>query len=373
MSNFLAAIQNNDVETVRRALSENMDPSIVVDETHNTALHAAVHAGHPDIVTMLVNAGANLNVGNRDLVSPMDLALSAKRPDINIVRSIVEAGANITGQCINIAENRLYSSDLDDRDEQDFQALEQAIELLHGYGVGRDTTLIAAFGANRLAFVQRMIDGGEDIQDRTDLVRAAVVNGDENRAVFMIRAGADVNGRNGTDEPTVLMAACLNGMGAVVDAAIDAGANLNVQDDQGWTAMAYAVDAGQLDIVKSLVNAGASLGTSHVTGKFYFLHDAATQGMEPMITYLLEQGLNVNEADGNGITPLHCAAEHGHAIAARALLDAGADRHAQDIFGRTPLDVATDDARSHLESLVLREALDQEADRPSVGRARRRL
>ncbi|HDR8994433.1 TPA: ankyrin repeat domain-containing protein [Burkholderia vietnamiensis] len=373
MSNLLAAIQNNDVETVRRALSENMDPSVVVDATHNTALHAAVHAGHPDIVTMLVNAGANLNVGNSEHLSPMDLALSAKRPDINIVRSMVEAGANIPRRSVNIAENRLYSSDQDERDEQDFQALEQAIELLHDYGVERETTMIAAFGANRLAFVQRMIDGGEDIRDRTYLVREAIVNGDEVRAVFMIRAGADVNRRNGTDEPTVLVAACLNGMVDVVDAAIAAGADLDVQDDQGWTAMAYAVDAEQLDIVKSLVNAGASLGTSHVTGKFYFLHDAATQGMEPMITYLLEQGLNVNEADGNGITPLHCAAQYGHATAARALLDAGADRHAQDIFGRTPLDVATDDARVHLESLVLQDALDRETDRPSVGRARRRL
>eukprot|EP01062_Namystynia_karyoxenos_P068162 TRINITY_DN6247_c1_g2_i4.p1 TRINITY_DN6247_c1_g2~~TRINITY_DN6247_c1_g2_i4.p1 ORF type:complete len:3168 (+),score=793.88 TRINITY_DN6247_c1_g2_i4:75-9578(+) len=54
-------------------------------------------------------------------------------------------------------------------------------------------------------------------------------------------------------------------------------------------------------------------------------------------------------------TPLHEAAEHGHAAVAMVLLQAGADPHALDIVGNTPLALAQGDEVAH----VLRRAMDQ--------------
>jgi ankyrin repeat protein len=50
--------------------------------------------------------------------------------------------------------------------------------------------------------------------------------------------------------------------------------------------------------------------------------------------YLQDHGHEVNSVDGEGLTPLHFAAQHQHADVAAVLIETGADLHARDRFGR---------------------------------------
>ncbi|MBA0048022.1 ankyrin repeat domain-containing protein [Mycobacteroides sp. LB1] len=52
---------------------------------------------------------------------------------------------------------------------------------------------------------------------------------------------------------------------------------------------------------------------------------------------LIADGLDVNEADGQGLTPLHFACTSWNPGAAKALLEAGATVDPQDKWGNTPL------------------------------------
>lgn len=54
----------------------------------------------------------------------------------------------------------------------------------------------------------------------------------------------------------------------------------------------------------------------------------------------LQHGADVNLGDKAGFTPLHCAAQGQHADVARVLTEAGADVHARNRFGDTPLLIA---------------------------------
>ena len=52
---------------------------------------------------------------------------------------------------------------------------------------------------------------------------------------------------------------------------------------------------------------------------------------------MLREGADVTARDGNGNSPLHLAALHGHLDRVRALLDRGADANATNIASATPL------------------------------------
>ena len=56
---------------------------------------------------------------------------------------------------------------------------------------------------------------------------------------------------------------------------------------------------------------------------------------------IVASGVNVHEATASGWTPLHAAAEGGHAEVVHYLLLHGANRYARDRTGETPFSVAT--------------------------------
>jgi ankyrin repeat protein len=60
---------------------------------------------------------------------------------------------------------------------------------------------------------------------------------------------------------------------------------------------------------------------------------------------LIERGADVHAGDSGGHTPLHIAAEAGYVPIVKALLERGADPHAVDAEDRTPLSRAA--ARNH--------------------------
>lgn len=69
---------------------------------------------------------------------------------------------------------------------------------------------------------------------------------------------------------------------------------------------------------------------------------------EKVIRYLIESGSYVSGADDMGRTPLHTAAKYDNFIAARILIEAGAEVLAKDYNEKTPLDYATSEEISHL-------------------------
>ncbi|XP_046984077.1 BTB/POZ domain-containing protein At4g08455-like [Schistocerca americana] len=71
-----------------------------------------------------------------------------------------------------------------------------------------------------------------------------------------------------------------------------------------------------------------------------------------VVRLLLSVASHPNVRDHRGWTPLHWAAYYGHAEAAAALLQAGADRGATTDYGWTPLDIARQYNRHHLIEML---------------------
>lgn len=117
----------------------------------------------------------------------------------------------------------------------------------------------------------------------------------------------------------------------------------------GDTALHIAAAAYEADIVRELVNAGASVAAVNRRGAEP-LHYAVDGGpgsarWNPMaqvatVLCLVELGADPNAKDKNGTTPLHRAVRNRCAAAVKALLDAGADREATNGSGSTAMQLA---------------------------------
>ena len=82
------------------------------------------------------------------------------------------------------------------------------------------------------------------------------------------------------------------------------------------------------------------------------LHIAAENGRLAVAGHLLARGAEVSAGNKDGWRPLHLAAREGHAAAAKLLVARGADVAARTRSGATPLDLATRHRSREWEALA---------------------
>ncbi|KAJ5203914.1 uncharacterized protein N7498_004793 [Penicillium cinerascens] len=137
------------------------------------------------------------------------------------------------------------------------------------------------------------------------------------------------------DDLTSLMIASHLGLRKLVQIITKDEVNLNTQDEEGWTAMHWAVWEGHgviwdgNEAVKQLLSSGA-LPTVIDKQGMAPLHWAVADGQENIVQLLLDSGAPVDMKDCRGSTALHLAAENSHVGVLELLIDHGADIDAVD-------------------------------------------
>ncbi len=120
--------------------------------------------------------------------------------------------------------------------------------------------------------------------------------------------------------------AAMRGDAEAVEALIIQGADVNVPQGDGMTALHWAAERADAELVRILLDAGADVTPVTRIGDYTPLHLAAKAGSAGAVEALLEAGSDAHAATATGaVTALHFAAGAGSADAIASLARHGAD------------------------------------------------
>jgi ankyrin repeat protein len=150
--------------------------------------------------------------------------------------------------------------------------------------------------------------------------------------------------------------AVLRGHEACVRILLDKGADIDVMNTGLNTPLLLAVCKGYDSIARLLLDKGADLFVRNLVDKdcvmMAVLFGHSSKGLPWVLQLLNSRGLDLNQFDANGATPLHMCASKNLPRPVRMLVDAGADVNClHQRTQLTPLQMACSHARPDVETI----------------------
>lgn len=303
-------ISMRDVNVVKALLGYTMD----VDTKNNageTPIYRAIGYGYFDIVELLLEEGAaDVNVQDNDGDTPLHLAALSNKEDIVellLPRAKTTIKNNYGETPFDIAQRLGYT---------------KIAELL------KSAFLCATIGHVPLIAID-MAAGLTDQQmdDVYDSSRHTECRKTEAGRVAEVQA---ILKNNPSDNmPYYLLLplglASKQGDAQIVDILLKAGADVNMKDCHGRTALLAAAESSYTtEAIQVLLNAGADVNVQDKKGQTALMKLATTYKGQPSIQLLLKAGADVALKDKEGKTALRLAEEKGYPENAKLLKSAGA-------------------------------------------------
>lgn len=308
---FLACA-NGELESVQFLL-QNQAIVNTKDKDGNTPLMTAAGFGSPEVVKLLLENNADSKFQNKEGVF-----------------ALLEAASTL---CVENVKKLVYS-------------YSNAINLADS---NYETPLMRAAGINCLQSVQFLLQNGASVnlqaKDKSTALIKAIDCYDSTFSNFsievirvLIEAGANVDLQNEVGE-TALYIAVRKGHDNIIRMLLAAKANVNLATKIGKTCFMETASDGSIDgDDKLLLNAGADVSACTVDGDTAVLLAAGTVKKWEFIKYLLDlSGRNLEIRNKAGETPLLKAAANGSIEVCKYLLSCKADATVKSNTGNTPL------------------------------------
>ena len=264
---------------VEPALMSSKDPG------GSTPLHHAAGFGTADVVTLLLDSGADINAKNRRGSTPLHWAIH----DEAKVRLLLARGADVNAKQVE----------------------------------GRTPVYQAAVLGGGLPVLRVLLEKGGNpntpiLNGQTPLFVAAL-RGDASAMTLLIDKGADVNAKSGAGNAPLLSAAT-NGSASAVKLLLEKGADAKAISKLGESALGNAAMAGDLESVKLLLERGADVNSRNARGYSPLLLAAGSDSMHAgIVKTLLAKGADATYSADYDETALMLAAKRGDTEVTRAL------------------------------------------------------
>lgn len=384
------------------------------DAFGRTELHEAIEGGcDADIIKLFVSKGVNVNAKDNEGFSKFlsccsqalltitgALHLAATRGDRNILQILIDAGASIDvksdsgmtllhqaakGGSVEVLQQILeYGVDIEARDNVNMTPLATACCDVNGsedivrvlLAAGAKVSVLddwnwsplhelARIGRTKAALM--LLDTGKaDLTLRTEngcsVLDLAARTGDYELVRSLLERGALARSEPGKDMALhfAVQAEKDDNLYAIVERLLEDGCDVNAKYENGCTPRHYFLthSKDKESIVRLFMSRGADRNIPDDDGDTALNCLAQNPGAsESMLKLLLENKADASLANHEGMTPLHKLARGGLAAHVSILLKAGADPSARDEHKRQPIQYA-----AKMNEATVRALLDFDAE-----------
>ncbi|XP_011695990.1 PREDICTED: LOW QUALITY PROTEIN: serine/threonine-protein phosphatase 6 regulatory ankyrin repeat subunit C-like [Wasmannia auropunctata] len=312
---LLLAVEAGNQSICRKLLAHQaLDQLYAITPTGDSAVHLAARRKDIDMVQILVDYGAAVNMQNSDGQTALHIA--SAEGDKTLVKCLydVRASASIT-------------------DHQDRTPMHLAAENGHATII---ELLVDKFKSN---IFKRTKDG-------STLMHIASLNGHSECITMLLKKGLYLHMPNKHGARSIHTAA---GYGHVdiINTLLQRGEKVDAITNDNYTALHIAVESVKPAVVETLLGYGAKVNMRGGKLRETPLHIAAkvADGDECALM-LLQSGANPNLPINDGQTPVHVAASHGNLATFLLLLDNDGDPMFKSKKGETPLHLACRSCRA---------------------------
>ena len=304
-------------------------------DTYKTPLHVACELGDKEIVRILLNAKPELNRLTTDSLTPLYIA--AKRMHTEAIVILLEAGADPNSKNDERGITPLMAAALNDDTKSIHTILEYSGTLVNETSnVNGYTALQFAAQDGHLAALRLLLQRSANVEatlstptGETALLLAASA-GEEAIVHELLEWKANVLATTKTDRHSALALAVLNNHEDVVSTLLEWQRTNGIfivnalSTFDGKTPLILAADKGNLEITRLLVENNAYLEDRSFNEENTALM-AAVKWQDPdLVKVLIDAGADVEAMDYNGCRPLYVAAQLGDEDLVAILLKAGA-------------------------------------------------
>ena len=278
---LMAAALRGDVPMMRLLLDHKADPALREKRYGRGALHVAALGSSAQIVALLLDAGADVDMADtKDGLTPLILSLANRSPKAaQIAVQLLEAGARINGAAAD------------------------------GF-----TPLMAAVRSRKTLMVKFLLSRGARHQpaarDGRTAVSIAAAAGSLDLVRLLAGEGADLDGREGVMTP--LSEAVRARSGELVAWLLSRAVRPNAPGRSGKRPLVLAAGSRQMDMVEALLRAGADVNLANVADGTTALMWAANAGDFAMVKRLMRAGARVSLRAKDGWDPIKAAEMAGH-------------------------------------------------------------
>ena len=357
---LMFASENGHSEIVHLLLNAEAKPDLQTD-SGETALYLAVMKGYPDIVQLLLEYGADPNTGTRHGVTAIYAAAAHASISLAIEEDITAAEV---GSTLAIATSGTYEHHFKimkllvaQPNVKINETTPSGLTILivaSAFGNAQTVELSLQAGADPNMSIKTRGDNFSLAKTKTLLINEligctalilACANGHLEVVQLLLKANANPNHEQEGTGITALIVAAHEGFSDIVQQLLEYGADPNsISDIDGSTALHCVLSHTEtlhkddkekkLKIIQRLIEKGANINIQNEDGVTALMM-GTDDGLSEVAELLLQNGADPNIHSNNGITALMHACNHGNSKVAKSLLRYNANPQLVDNDGFT--------------------------------------